>query len=205
MPYKNDMDKKVAELLAATEQSLAKFSGEYAASRNYDRASLLLSMASEVGALASKWSKAIGASPTVEDVGLHLAPERSQLLKRRGGKKSEYPKFYRNGDWLVKIGYSKAEGEYEHKSPKSALFLLADAVLKVGAKGARFSMADLLPLNTAEGTEIPSYQPYLCLNWLREVGLVQQHGRRGYSISKASNWLDLVQTGWDRLPPAVQS
>jgi hypothetical protein len=31
--------------------------------------------------------------------------------------------------------------------------------------------------NSTDGQEIPSYQTYACLGWLRQVGLIVQHGR----------------------------
>ncbi len=199
------MDQKVHEILVGAEESLAKLSGEYASSRNYDRAATVLDIARAIGALSDKWSRAIGGH--AQEIGVGVAAGQGQpsaadaaTFKRKRGRRSEYPKFYGREDWLIKVGYSKSEGEYEHKAPKAVLFSLVEALVKASRKSRQFSMNDVLPLTTGDGSEIPSYQPYLCLNWLRECGLVEQHGRQGYSIPGTSEWRAEVQARWERLP-----
>ena len=41
-------------------------------------------------------------------------------------------------------------------------------------------MEDVLPLGYAGGKEIPSYQAYLALAWLRSVEAIRKDGREGY-------------------------
>ena len=96
----------------------------------------------------------------------------------------QYPKFVREGDSLVKIGWSKSQGaEYEHKSPKRLLTVLSAAL--TAAKGKRITMDKVLPLNDAvDGSTFSDYQSYVCLAWLKSAGVVTQHGRQGYSVPK---------------------
>jgi hypothetical protein len=46
-------------------------------------------------------------------------------------------------------------------------------------------MDKVLPLRDPDTkAEFPTYQPYVALAFLKQHGLVEQHGRSGYSISK---------------------
>jgi hypothetical protein len=119
---------------------------------------------------------------------------RVQASRRKQGRRSRaakegYPQFVREGDSLVKIGWSKSEGRtYEHKAPRGVLRALVQALVRVGSGGERFTVEALLPLrDTAAGSDIPDYQTYLTLAWLRTVGLVTQHGRQGYSLPAGSD------------------
>ncbi len=100
----------------------------------------------------------------------------------------------------MKIGWSKREkAPYEHRAPKRVLQLLVESLLRVGGSGQRFTTDDVLPLRE-EGTEIPTYQSYLTLAWLREVGLIVQHGRQGYSLLPGANLTQESDRLWNLLP-----
>src|SRR5262249_22934714 len=121
--------------------------------------------------------------------------------KSRRGKrvKSEYPKFVREGDSLVKIGWSKRERKpYEHKAPRNVLRALVQALVRVGTGGERFTVDGILPLKHG-GAEIPDYQTYLTLAWLRSVGLITQHGRQGYSLPDAEGLDRKSEQQWGSL------
>ncbi|MGA2498391.1 MAG: hypothetical protein ABSH20_11655, partial [Tepidisphaeraceae bacterium] len=105
------------------------------------------------------------------------------------------------GDSLVKVGWSKSErAEYEHKCPRSVLPLLAAAIAKAGANGKRFGMDKVLPLNDAENHEVPAYQAYLALAFLRSIGLLDQHGRQGYTLAIRSDPMTTIDKQWEALP-----
>jgi hypothetical protein len=131
------------------------------------------------------------------------ARARKGTAKAGARKKSltGYPKFIRDGENLVKIGWSKKEKtQYEHKSPKSVLGPLLESLLAAGGDGHRFTTDDVLPLREAgDGTEIPSYQSYLCLAWLRSEELIEQHGRQGYSLPQPDRLAASVEESWERL------
>lgn len=132
--------------------------------------------------------------------------ERAQGSRRkkslRGGKKKpEYPRFVREGDTLVKIGWSKSEGKtYEHKAPHVVLRSLIQSLVRAGAHGERFVVEKVLPLRNTDKSEIPDYQAYLTLAWLRHAGLVIQHGRQGYSLLNSTALGDEAERMWNVLP-----
>jgi hypothetical protein len=113
--------------------------------------------------------------------------------------KVEYPIFYKDHDTLIKIGWSKSQdGEYEHRAPKVAVDSLARAVKRVGV-GKPTSMEALLPLQDGRGSELPSYQAYLALAWLRACGAVQRHGQDGYSLTPEFADVGAIEKLWNRL------
>jgi hypothetical protein len=121
---------------------------------------------------------------------------------RKGtGTKKGYPQFVREGDSLVKIGWSKSEGKtYEHKAPRGVLHALVQALQRVGSGGERFAVEALLPLkDSATKTEIPDYQTYLTLAWLRSAELITQHGRQGYSLIKGKDLERESEKHWGQL------
>jgi hypothetical protein len=117
-------------------------------------------------------------------------------------KKGSYPKFLRDGESILKLGWSKtAKAEYEHKAPKPVLMRLIAALAKLAATKKRFAMDEVLPLKeSATGSDIPAYQAYVCLAWLRAVGVVTQHGRQGYSLAKKGAIDVRVEEFWRQLP-----
>jgi hypothetical protein len=54
--------------------------------------------------------------------------------------------------------------------------------------------------NRPSGAEVPSYQAYLVLAWLRKENMITQHGRQGYSLPSAVNLAASVKEQWERLP-----
>jgi hypothetical protein len=128
---------------------------------------------------------------------------RRKKQRRSRTTKSEYPKFLREGDSLVKIGWSKSESKpYEHKAPRAVLRALVQSLTRAGGKGERFTMEGIFPLkNISDSSEIPDYQAYLTLAWLRSVGLIVQHGRQGYSLPKGMDLERESERHWNDLKP----
>lgn len=125
---------------------------------------------------------------------------RTASKRGKSNKPEGYPKFFRSDDELVKIGWSKREREeYQHKAPYKVLNLLVRKLATVGAGGMMFAADDVLPLTTDHGTEVPNYQSYLCLAWLRSEGLIESHGRQGYTISNSQNLPKGVEERWHAL------
>jgi hypothetical protein len=127
-----------------------------------------------------------------------FAPE---ARRRRPTGPNDYPKFFRFNDELVKIGWSKKERtEYQHKAPHRAVEALVNRLAEVGSAGTLFSAEQLFPLYEIDGdVEIPAYQVYLCLAWLRHVGLVARIGRQGYEIADWSDLRATVDRRWSGL------
>jgi hypothetical protein len=129
-----------------------------------------------------------------------LAPAtRSKGLRGgRNQKSAAYPRFLRDRNALVKIGWSrKSKTEYEHRAPRAVVDHVVDAVRQLGNDGARFAVDDLLTAIAALNVEIPSYQTYLCIGWMRANSLLEQHGRQGYSLVEPTHLEDQVAAAWD--------
>ena len=113
-----------------------------------------------------------------------------------------YPKFFRQQDELIRIAWSKREKrEYRHKAPHGVLKTLADAMTQEGANGRVFTTDQLLPMyNGADRAEVPNYQAYACISLLKQTGLIDQHGRQGYSIPRPADFKGAVEAVWNKLP-----
>ena len=97
-----------------------------------------------------------------------------------------------------RFGWSKnSKSEYEHRAPQRVVDALLKAVLSAGNAGKVFTVEDILPLpDPTDSTAIPGYQIYLALAWFRTEGLLQQHGREGYSLF--TTIIDLEKTVKER-------
>lgn len=150
--------------------------------------------------------------PTVSPHRDRTVPAQSSPLKpmqpggaassKRKKKKVEYPRFERDGDRLVKIGWSKKNKEaYEHRAPREVIIAFARHLANRVEPGHVFAMEELFPIpDVVTGDEIPTYQAYLTLAWLREAKAIEKKGRDGYVLrngSLADGGLDEL---WDNLP-----
>lgn len=121
--------------------------------------------------------------------------------RRSAGGRTEpdqYPRFERDETRLVKVGWSKKERrEYEHRTPLEAVFAVADRLATAVPPGKAFTMDGLMPFKGADGAEIPSYQAYLILAWLRDSGAVEQRGKDGYAVVTGALAHARVQAAWE--------
>jgi hypothetical protein len=181
--------KQALDIIADAEKQLRKLLADSATGGDYRTVVQLAGWAHRLSDLQAEIAKAAPAvAPArpgriVED----SAPQERVLplpFPRKSKRAREYPKFFRKGETLVKVGWSKSQKEeYEHKAPSSVLSDLVAAILSAAARQNSFVMETIMPLKSSrDGAEIPGYQVYLCLAWLREKDLVLQHGRQGYSV-----------------------
>lgn len=110
-----------------------------------------------------------------------------------------YPKFERDGERLVKIGWSKREkAEYEHRVPRETARCVYLELAKVAASV--FRMEELLPFNLPDGVEVPSCQTYLVLAWLRYIGQIEKRANDSYQwVARGLNDPSL-EKAWDATP-----
>lgn len=183
---------KAAEILKEAEEKLAGLAAKASSAREYETASAVLRLALDVKELAEQ-AQALTAGdrrepPPPAGAGGSPAPasaERAATAARRR-RKGAYPKFRREGDSIVKIGWSKAgKKEYQHKAPKHVLDVLVTKLATLGKSGRTFTMEQVLPLRDTDGNEVPPYQAYVWLAWLRSIGAVIQQGRKGYTARDA--------------------
>lgn len=123
------------------------------------------------------------------------------LRRRSSGAASSYPRFLRDGGELVKVGWSKRLGaEYRHRVPKTVVDQLVSSISDVAATGDIVTMERILAqVGAADGDSAPTYQLYVALAWLRDEGLVRQHGRQGYSLARPVGLTSGAENRWDTL------
>ena len=196
---------KMLSVLRVAENGLAGLAAEASAQRAYVDAALLLEAARQVQQIGEDTLLdsgdevpvgPAGPTPTPAAVKNFSAADRPTTARKK--KKDAYPVFFRDGDTLVKVGWSKSEGaEYEHKCPKRAVDVLVSECARVAGPAKRFVMDTLLPLSDPDSkAEIPDYQAYVALAFLRHASLVEQHGRSGYSIPKPKSLLADTESAW---------
>ena len=128
------------------------------------------------------------------------APRRAKSTRKASTKRTGYPRFVREGDRLVKIGWSKKnKSEYEHRVPRSAVDAFLGKLTSAVKPGRVFEVEGLLPVTDQAGEEVPAYQVYVTLAWLREIGVIAKKGRDGYVIEDAAATKSGAQDRWQEL------
>jgi hypothetical protein len=189
------LGKAQAELRSLLEQALAE--------SRYTDVAEIAQVADSLGQLGADSSQA---SPVVErTVSTSQAPPSRTVPARhfRPVRPSRtFPRFEREGDKLVKIAWSKKDrAEYEHKAPRQVVDLLIEAIRSRKGEGAKFEAADVLPLmDSKTRREIPSYQSYLALAWLRHEGVISKYGRDGYALKPTTARQEHLAELWEALP-----
>lgn len=74
---------------------------------------------------------------------------------------------------------------------------VADAIYKAGADGRFVRIEEMLPVTVKDSEEVPSYQVYLVLAWLRELGVLERVGNEGYRLGETN--FD-TKSLWDQTP-----
>jgi hypothetical protein len=190
--------------LKRCEEELRRFAAEAAASGDYDRLERIAATARKVSDLASEWlaSDAPGSGTDEADAATPFSSPEAAPSRMRGTRPTAgrgYPRFMRRGDELVKIGWSKAgRKEYQHRAPHSLLVALQKALLDASRARKLFTMDTLERYLAAN--DVPGYQAYAWLAWLRSAGLVKQHGRQGYTLVKAATFETDIEKALVELP-----
>jgi hypothetical protein len=163
----------------------------------------LASMANAVAMLARSEATALG--PVTADTPKTVRPAEvtTSSIRSRAARVpkqlNQYPRFERDGDRLIKIGWSKkAREQYEHRAPRDAVVAFVQSLSNVKL-GATFAIESLLPIADVSGEELPSYQVYLVLAWLRSVGLIEKKGRDGY-VMRTRPDQHAIDSNWEELP-----
>ena len=111
---------------------------------------------------------------------------------------SIYPRFIREKDDLVKIGWSKREKEeYQHRAKDDSVFQVARAIEELANETGTFNTDELFPVICLEdGSDVPSYQSYLILRWFRSLEIVEQRGRSEYIVPEPDQFVINVKEKW---------
>jgi hypothetical protein len=201
------------KLLEDCEKGLRKLVAEAVGDGDYPSVFRITDLAKAVAALAAEGrSIEAGTPPSLVSEAVGNGAGNGAVSKSVGRTakdsptarqlKPEYPKFFRRGDELVKAGWSKKDGrEYSHRAPREVIDVVATAVRQAGAKGRLFNGDALLPLkDRSTGEAIPDYQAYVALAWLRQLGVVEQRGRRaGYTLVPSKQIESTITAAWPEL------
>jgi hypothetical protein len=197
---------RAVQIVANAEAALKRLIAEAAERGEYSSVETLAQWASSLGALCSKeqmtqLSKAAAPSPSKGHAPSLVTSKRKPPSKSSGRARRAYPVFAKSGDVLTKIGWSKSSKmEYQHKSPRIVTKMLAASLATQAKSGTIVSMDKILPLKAEDGSEVPDYQAYVSLAWLRQIGVVKQNGRQGYTVSDPDDLPQNVDAAWANLP-----
>jgi hypothetical protein len=194
------------ELLEQCEAGLRKLAAEALVAGDDNDADQIADWARGVKAMIAQGQRVNGETPVSmrdpEHNGRATLPNVAGRGTRARPAADQYPKFFRKGDELVKVGWSKTDhDEYHHRAPRRSLNALMTILKEVGARGRLFSSDDFLPLkDPANNTEFPPYQAYVGMAWLKHLGLISQHGRRGgYSLAAGKHLDSAIASVWPEL------
>jgi hypothetical protein len=164
----------------------------------------------EIAGLAEGLSKLLvgGAAPEPDPTPPAASRDRAKPGTERpsGGRQkargnAAYPRFERDGDKLVKIGWSKKhKDEYEHRAAREVVIAVARHVASRVKPGQVFEVENLLPMPDSAGAEIPAYQVYLTLGWLRDAGALEKKGRDGQVLRDGSIATGGLDKLWEKVP-----
>jgi hypothetical protein len=198
--------KECIQVLQECEQKLRKLAAQALEEGDYPSVFRITDSAVAVAALAAEGNNEqptpIALPRASSDSGNGSHEQSGTLGRVPKPSADEYPMFFRRGDELVKVGWSKKERkEYSHRAPRRVIDAVAAAVRQVGAKGRLFNGDALLPLKEQpSGATVPDYQAYLSLAWLKHLGIVQQRGRRaGYTLVPSKQIETTITSAWPEL------
>jgi hypothetical protein len=198
---------RAAKLIEQTESTLKNLLAEAAQQGDYPAVERLAIWAKTIHelAIAAAVGKSNGktdrpATKSVSKLSRGIADHKPVTASRR--KTTQYPSFVRAGDELIMLAWSKRKKkEYRHKASHLVLQLLAKAMAERGSGGRVFSTDELLPIRTStDGNEVPNYKAYVGISFMKNAGVIEQHGRRGYSIPNIGEFEHAVENLWEQLP-----
>src|SRR6516225_6549271 len=113
-----DILQRTSSTLTSAEQALADLASEAAKESNYDAATCLIDSARDIKILAARTLRRLrgeDAQPGVDVDRTPKLPDSATSSAKRGkAQKTKYPRFLRQDDQFVKVGWSRSERtEYE--------------------------------------------------------------------------------------------
>jgi len=142
---------------------------------------------------------ALGAAMSALD-SIKDASPRAAVWQRSGTRRSkrDYPRFHREDDELVRVGWSKSKNqEYVQRGSRQVIDSIVRGLSSIGSNGKPVTTDKLIEVT--ESDHIPSYQIYMCLGWLEKEGLVAKKGREGWQIREPVRLLHAMDQRWHKL------
>ena len=182
-------------IFANTKRSLSELIGKAAEAERFEEASRIAKLAQKVDEIYAEWRA----------VGVPMLPAKGETTKKTQASRSKtkYPFFAKDGDRLIKFGWSKKRKKrYEHKVQFDVVPALADYLLQKIGENVEFKAKQIIPFK-AEAKKVPDYQVYLAIAWLRQLGILIKRGRETYLLKLATNSSELKQN-FNSLPASVE-
>lgn len=111
------------------------------------------------------------------------------------------PSYSRDADFLIKSARSrKTREEYEHKAPAEVARIVAECLAEWRSAKKLLTAEQLLDAYARRKGVVASYQVYVVLGWLTQIGLIRRHARSGYSVPSPNTIVHDVQKAWLELP-----
>jgi hypothetical protein len=202
-----DLISEARAILRAADRELRGLMEKAVQAGRYSDVARLVEIAKAINHVASEWTgEGLVINSELADV-CNAPALTSRVSSPRAASKAKvqasnasYPKFERDENRLVKIGWSKREkAEYEHKAPRDAAFAVYSRLCRVPA-ATTFRMEELLPIALPDGTEVPSYQSYLVLAWLRDINQIEKRANDSYQWVVEEIDLSAFEEVWKRTP-----
>lgn len=201
---------KVEQILVDAERKLAEVTAEALQQRDYAAVQWVSAIAERIA--SSRLGESLrGAEARTRDA---VADQPESTINpsahlgspaptpRPSNSSDQFPHFHRDGDQLIKVGYSKSERKtYEHRSPSTVLTALVEYLAVFAIDGQLFTTERILAQFDRKRPAVPTYQIYLCLAFLIRRGLVKKNGRLGYTVdpNHASDFLAAAINAWNSL------
>jgi hypothetical protein len=190
------------KVIQTAETALRDLMQDAVSNGQYEQVAVLARWAEQLSQLGANGSSSSVASRARANGSVRDSSDNPRQKRRSPRRsKSKYPMFRRSGDALVKIAWSKAsKSEYQHLAPRDVAETLLEKMQTLSHDEELLTMDKVFPLTMKDGAEIPSYQSYVCLAWLRKIGAVTQHGRQGYSVVGDRDGSQVIEQHWSELP-----
>lgn len=196
---------KAYRVLTEAEQALSDLIAESLREQRFGEVQAIAALAERVttalhtGTTKPEPQPRVPPSPPTPPTDGAAQPRRKQ--PRRRGATAVYPQFRRDGSDLIKLGWSrKKKKEYTHRAPSVVVAAVIEALTRQPAEE-RFSMGDLLASIAASRTDVPAYQVYVVIGWLKSVTAVSGNGRTRYRCDRADISPGVFDSLWQSLPP----
>jgi hypothetical protein len=208
-----ELIERAAAVLSEAESALRRLMADGLESQMYAVVARIAGLTEQVaqlrGDLTGFDDPVQGPAPAKSNGGRRAASSPSGLAASHSGRHSsspltteraKYPRFERDGDKLVKIGWSDRDQRiYEHRAPKAVVVGVCEALSRRSARGRRFKMEEVLPELNDLKESVPSYQGYLTLAWLRSEGVIDRDGKDGYRVKSGSLSVERIEELWESL------
>lgn len=169
----------VSQILVRCEKEIRERAVSALSKADYSLSRSLMDLAQELSALRDRYTGDVVTSVEVKPL-----PVRRAKAVAAVKSKAAYPHFVREDESIVKVGWSKKEkAEYEHRASLDSVRAFVRHLAAAAIPGRIWTVESILPVPSLSGdSELPEYQIYLVLAWLRSVSLIDKHGRNGYSV-----------------------